>query len=140
MDFSLETLTAAINDYRNGAVAQVVLQNEAYVDTLIEKFLPDITPDEESQLEKPLYEFGRTGVAAELVPLLLTLAELPAAPVVVLPTETVAAAPAAPPSYVLVAEKAKILIASAADRAAKAPWITVAAAAEAETSGCGKGA
>ena len=60
-------LAAAINDYRNGAVGKVLLANEAYVPELVDSLLPEMTREEQQRLEKPLYDFARTGLSKDVV-------------------------------------------------------------------------
>ena len=50
-----------------GTVGQMLLANESYVPTLVEKYLPDLTAEEAEKLDKPLYRFGQTGLAKEAV-------------------------------------------------------------------------
>lgn len=50
-----------------GAIGQMLLSNEAYVPTLVEKYLPEMTVDEQAKLEKPLYKFGQTGLAKDAI-------------------------------------------------------------------------
>ncbi len=71
---NVDALTAALDDYHNGAVAKVVLENEGYVSTWLDAILPDPSPEEKSKLDKPLYEFGRTGLASHVVPVATELA------------------------------------------------------------------
>ncbi len=71
---NVDGIAQAINAYRNGAVAKIVLENEGYVPKLMDSLLPDLTKEEEAKLERPLYEFGRTGVASQVVPLIAELA------------------------------------------------------------------
>lgn len=72
---NVQVLAKAMDDYRNGAVGKVILENEAYVPDLIDTLLPDLTPEEQQKLDKPLYEFGRTGIASKVVPLAVELAQ-----------------------------------------------------------------
>lgn len=50
-----------------GTLGKVVLENEAYVQPLLDKYLPELTKDEADKLDKPLYKFGQTGMAKEAV-------------------------------------------------------------------------
>lgn len=69
-----KVLEAAIRDAGFGATGQILLENEAYVDTVLDTFLPDMTPEETQALDKPLYEFARTGMAGKVMPVLMELA------------------------------------------------------------------
>lgn len=71
---NVDAITAAMDDYHNGGIAKVVLENEAYVGPLVDRLLPDLTPEEQKKLDKPLYEFGRTGLASHVMPVLAELA------------------------------------------------------------------
>lgn len=50
-----------------GVLGKVVLENEAYVPELVNKYLPEMTTEEAQKLDKPLYKFGQTGMAKEAV-------------------------------------------------------------------------
>ena len=70
--FQDEHVLAAIDAYRTGGVASLVLQNEQSLAPIRDKYLPDLAPDEAEQLEKVLYEDRRSGKLTQL-PVLMEL-------------------------------------------------------------------
>lgn len=70
----LNQLERAINDATLGHTGRVLIENESYVDNLIDQVLPDLTAEEAKSLDKPLYEFSRTGQAGKIIPDVFKLA------------------------------------------------------------------
>lgn len=69
-----DQLIAAIDDYYNGGIAHVSVENEKAIDQVFDKHLPNLTPEEQAALDKPLYDFGRTGEVSKVLPKLMELA------------------------------------------------------------------
>jgi len=64
-----------IDNYRNGAIANVVFENEKSIAPVRQKFLGDMTDEEAKRLEKPLYEDRRAGTLTQLPILFEIVAE-----------------------------------------------------------------
>lgn len=69
-----DQLIGAIDAYYNGGIAHVSLENEQALDKAIDTYLPNLTESELKELDKPLYEFGRTGEVAKALPKIVELA------------------------------------------------------------------
>lgn len=67
------SVPAAIDAYRNGAIAAVAFDNEKALAPLREKYLPEPTEAELKALEKPLYDDAKRGTFSQL-PVVMELA------------------------------------------------------------------
>lgn len=69
-----QALATQIESYKAGGIAAIVEKNEQAIGPLLQQYLPDQTAEEKERLDKPLYQFGKTGEVDKALTVIMELA------------------------------------------------------------------